>query len=47
MHYNDAGEPTGDCLLAIETPEDTVRAVAKLSGTEIAGHTVRMYILPV
>lgn len=46
MHYNDAGDPTGDCLLAVGTPEDTVRAVSKLNGRILSGHKVTMYILP-
>ena len=39
-------QPTGDCLLALTTAEDAVRAVSKLNGSNVAGHTVKMYIVP-
>ena len=46
MHYDDHGQPTGDCLLAISTTEDAARATTLLNATMLDGFKVTMYVVP-
>ncbi|VDN04764.1 unnamed protein product [Thelazia callipaeda] len=45
IKLDDSGVPTGECLLAVGTPQEASKAVMLLSGRKLAGSTITMSVV--